>query len=53
MTCPGERVYRLAVVAIRPQPYQAAFFRALGAHLQIKVARPLRRGEHGSFADVD
>lgn len=33
----GQRVFRLAVVAHRPQPYQSALFRALAAHPQIDL----------------
>lgn len=37
MTRSGDRVYRLAVVAHRPQPYQSALFRTLAAHPHIDL----------------
>ena len=33
----GERRYRLAVVAIRPQPYHSPLYRALAAHPQLDL----------------
>lgn len=33
----GERRYRLAVVAIRPQPYHSPLYRTLAAHPQIEL----------------
>jgi glycosyltransferase involved in cell wall biosynthesis len=33
----GDRTYRLAIIAARPQPYHSALYRALAAHPQIDL----------------